>query len=739
MTANTIALLFNGLALALAISLLILLLWQDPGSETNRYYSLFLFSVLIWASGSMLARAAAFVNAEQSSIQMGLRLLDLGFMGASISIYIYTAVITGVRGQWFRFAAVAGFALALMYQVLLLVSGTSRSFAISEGGTLEYDFETASVMVYSLFLGGTLVVLWRNRRRVRMYSLRLGITLFAFGQLIGLISPRLRNAGVAEITGTSAALIMSYAIVRQQIMTPLLGRATQLEAVRDVGLAISSRLHLSETLGTIATQAARMLQADGAAIFLLSRNELVLSAVHNMPEQYVGIRTPLGHGIVGTVAVERRGRRMDSYHIDWEGEADLPLAEKAFGSVVCSPLMFADEVVGVLLVVQGRRGRMFDREDVHLLELLGPQAAVAITNSRLFEAERGLSTDLVAAKNQLETVLSSTENPVVAVDRKFEIIFANRAAQLLLKDIGVSTHSKQVLDLIPGEYLPPSIRKALRDLRSRGVHIYEVSAKQQTFLCHVAELGYLNTRAEGWVVVLNDVSQLKELDRLKSQMIQMTSHDLKNPLQAAMSYLELLSEDGADIFSEDMEVYVNHIWAQLNRMYRIISGILDLERIQAGTPAHENCDLSAIASRAVTELKPQADSKAVKLEYECNVPLTEVLGDEQQLAQALTNLVENAIKFTPPQGTVRVACLERAGGVEICIEDTGIGIPQEEQARVFERFYRGKQQKLAHIHGSGLGLSLVKMIVDAHHGEITLNSTLGQGTRIQVFIPSAAS
>lgn len=736
MTANTITLLLNGLTLALALSLLLLLLWQDSRNETNRYFSLFLFSVLIWTAGSMLARAAAFVNAEQQTIQLGLRLLDIGFAASNICLYLYAVVVTGSRGRWFRVAAIAGLAVMLFYEVLLLVTDTPRPYEVTQSGVLHYRFEPSSALLYIIFLSGTVLVIWRNQRKIRARSLVIGILLFVIAQVLGLVSPRLRALGIAENGGSLAALLMSYAVIKQQIMTPLLGRATQLEAVRDVGLAVSSRLRLSETLGTIATQAARILQADGAAIFLMDQTRLVLSAVHNMPEQFVGISIPLGHGIVGTVAVERRGRRVDSYHFEWQGETDLPLAAETFGSVVCTPLMFANEVVGVLLVVHSRQGRLFNHEDVRLLELLGPQAAVAITNSRLFEAERELSSDLASAKNQLETVLSSTRNPVVAIDRNFRIIFANRAAENLVNDRSLPiTIGHCIFDLIPPHYFPPRPKRALRDLRSRGVHVYEISLSDQTFLCHIAGLGQIRT--DGWVVVLNDVTQLKELDRLKSQMIQMTSHDLKNPLQAAMSYLELLSEDGEDVLSDDMKSYIGYVWNQLTRMYRIISGILDLERIQLGTPVHELCDITAILERVVQDLTAQARSKQVTVTCSTAPTLPDILGDEQQISQALTNLVENAVKFTDSGGIVDVRATVNADHVCIDISDTGIGIPADEQQRVFERFYRGKQQKLAHVHGSGLGLSLVKTIIDNHHGDISLESTVGQGTTFHIRLPAA--
>ena len=729
---NILALLFNGLSLALALGLLILVLWQDPNSTANRFFALFLLSALIWASGSMLSRAAAYVNAGPDLIQAGLRLLDFGFSASALMLYSYSAVIGGVRGRWFRAIALGGLALILSYQVLLLLAGTPRPYGILPDGGLDYRFDAPSLVLFLTFLLATVVIIWGNRKRVRAPGLVSGILLFALALMMSLLSPRLRTLGTPEILGALAIVLMSYAIVRQQIMIPLLGRAKQLEAVRDVGIAITSRLRLPETLSAITAQAVNLLEADGGAIYLKHGGVLRLAAVHNLPEQYVGIEIPLGQAVVGTVALERRGRRVDNYHSEWHGAPDMPWADKAFGAVIAVPLLFAEEVVGVLLVAQGRQGRLFDREDRYLLELLGPQAAVAITNSRLFEAERHLSSDLAGAKNQLETVLTSTKNPVIAIDRDLRILFANPAAIALLGQGDGDPAGRRLTDVAPRELLPPNLRDALRTLRRQRVFVYELSAQGRTYLCHVGEIN--EPRTIGWVSVLNDVTQLKELDRLKSQMIQMTSHDLKNPLQAAMSYLELLTEDGQGVFTDDMREDINTIWTQLHRMYRIISGILNLERAQSGVPALEPCALDEILRRVAQDLGSQAHAKALTLRLDVP-PSLMVLGDAQQLAQAFANLIDNGIKFTPAGGGVTVQAAVKERCVEVSVSDTGIGIALEEQAHVFDRFYRSKQPGAAHLSGSGLGLSLVQAIVRSHHGTIALDSAPGQGTTVRVCLP----
>lgn len=734
MVANVIVLLFNGLTLTLALGLVILVLWQDPSNEANRYFALFLLMVVMWSSGSLLARAAAYVSQDESTIQIGLRLLEIGFTGSTISVYIYSAVITGVRGRLFRLAALAGLGIVFVYQfLLLLVLNTPRHYSTTASGSLIYNFEPSSVFLYLVFQLSTVVLVWRNRLKIRTRTLTAGILLFSTGQILGMFTPRFRVLGVSEDLAAWASLMMSYSVVRQQIMLPLLGRAKQLEAVRDVGLAVTSRLHLQETLSAIAAQAAGLLGADGAAIFLEREPILELAAVYNLPQQFVGIQIPVGHGVVGTVASERRGRRVENYRSDWKGEDDLPLARETFGAVICVPLMFANEVVGVLLVVHGRQGRLFNRDDMYLLELLGPQAAVAITNSRLFEAERKLSGDLSAAKGQLEAVLTSTENPVVAVDRRLRIIFANPAA-LKLMDLPLVPVGQPVNSFVPRNFLPLDLRRALRDLHNRNLHVYELTAQGRIYLCHVAELG--KPRPEGWVVVLNDVTQLKELDRLKSQMIQMTSHDLKNPLQAAMSYLELLEEDGETILTGDMQEYVSVVWDQLSRMYRIINGILSMERVQSGVRAFEECSLEDLLGRVVVDFAAPARNAGITLELDIKERLPSVLGDPQQLSQAFANLVENAVKFTAAGGRVMVKAEVHKHQVWIDVIDTGVGISADELPRVFERFYRGRHPGQAQVSGSGLGLSLVKTILDAHRGEIELESEPGCGTTVHVRLPA---
>jgi signal transduction histidine kinase len=730
--ANTVALVINSLTIALALPMLMLLLWQDSRSGVNLFFGLLMVMVIVWSTGMLLGRISAYVGNLTSLTEWGVRLLQIGFTGACIGLYLFAVILSGGQGRFFTRLAVLAILVVLAYQGFIAFSTIAPAFDVQPDGTLRYSFGSAATVIYASFVLMTLAVTWQRRRKIRDRGLVIAIFGFGLGMLIELISPELRNRSIGIDLSAVSALLMSYSMVRVQIIEPLAGRANQLKAVRDVGLAITSHVRLEEVLKTIAGQAAEILQANGAAIFLNQGGTLELAAVHNMPQAFVGQRLAMGEGLAGRAAVTRQSARVEDYRRDWTGQADMPFAKEAFGAVIAAPLIFADEVMGVLVVIEGPQGRRFDREDVRLVDLLGPQAAVAITNSRLFERQRGLTDELEAAKNQLETVLTSTENPVMALNRRCEIIFANPAAAELFDNQSLT--GRRIREIAPTSILPTNAGLALRELNQRRVYIYEVTIRERTYLCHVGLLG--RPRAQGFVAVLNDITQLKELDRIKNQMIRMTSHDLKNPLSAAMFHIELLQEEGADLFTDEMREDINTIWTQLHRMNRIIRGILDLERVQSGTLTFEECVIGQIVHSAAHEFEDQAAKRGVKLLLDVADNLPTVTGDRQQLVQAVSNLIENAVKFTLEGGTVRVSAEHIEDQVVIHVADTGIGIPPEAQPRIFERFFRAKHPGAEQISGTGLGLSLVKAVIDAHKGRIWLESEVNKGTTMHLVLPA---
>ncbi|MEP7289491.1 MAG: ATP-binding protein [Chloroflexota bacterium] len=729
---NTIALSVNVLAIPLALFMLIMLLWHDSRTHENLFFGALLVTLSMWSTGALLARITAAIGGPQELILLGVRILDVGFTGSCAGLYLFTVVLSGGRGRASVRLTTVIMALLVVYELWIVLFTTSSAFEIRPDGTLRYAFGWAGMLLYLSLLFGVVVVTWQRRRKIKDNTLISAIFAFSAGILIELISPDLRSKSVGLDISAIAALVVSIALVRIQIIEPLRGRANQLRAVRDVGLAITSRVRVEEVLSTIAGQAAGILHADGAAIFLNQGSTLELAAVHNMPGRFRGHRLALGEGLAGQVAVSRASARIEDYRRDWLGKIDMPYARQAFGAVIAAPLIFADEVMGVLVVVEGPTGKRFDKEDAAYLDLLAPQAAVAIKNSRLFESQHSLTSELEAVNNKLETVLESTENPVLAINRRFEIIFANPAAVRLL-DHG-SLSGRSILDIVPRDALPANPRRVLREVRRTRVYTYELTMHNQTYLCNLGLLG--NPTPQGYVMVLNDVSQLKEIDRIKNRMIHMTSHDLKNPLAAAMFHVELLQEEGEDVLTESMSADINTIWIQLQRMNRIISGILDLERVQSGTLTYEECAVDQLIQTALQDLDPQMQRHGIRVQTDIPDNLPTIPGNHHHLMQAINNVIENAVKFTRDKGYiwVKVDCTDN--DLTIHIGDTGVGIAYDDQPRIFEQFFRGSHPGMEPINGSGLGLNLVKAVMDAHQGRVWLESEVNKGTVVHMMLPT---
>ncbi len=562
---------------------------------------------------------SAGIGAEPTLTGVGAWLAEFGFALLCVGLYLFVVVLSGGISSRLLWLAVPGMALLIGYRAFLFAISAAPVYTAAGDGPPLYGYEPLWAVLYALMALAALAVIWQRRRKLPDVLLRIGLSTAAVGILLEVISPQLRQRALSLDVVVGGVLLIAYAQVRLQIVRPLAGRADELRGFRDVGLAITSRLQLDEALKTIATQAATMLHADGAAIFLRDGQMLGLAAVYNMPERLVGHRLALGEGLAGKVASERRVSRVEDYRRDWRGTPDMPYARQSFGAAVAVPLVFDGDVLGVLIVIENPYGKRFVRDDVSLLEMLGPQAAVAIANSRLFE-------------------------------------------------------------------------------------------KQQ------------------------------ELDRLKTQMIRMTSHDLKNPLFAAMQHVELLQDEGTNKLTVEMRADLGTVWTQLERMNRIIRGILDVERVQSGKPAYESFEMGELIRAAASELRDQAAARGVELQTELPADLPLMVGDRHYLLQALVNLIENAIKFTPPPGSVHIGveCID--GHAIWHVSDTGVGIPPEAQSRIFERFYRAHQNYpgLEQVSGSGLGLSLVKAVTDAHGGRVWLESAVGQGTTFHIALPLTA-
>jgi signal transduction histidine kinase len=633
---DSVSILINGITLALAFGLLLIVLWHDARKPLHRYFAIFLFMVLFWNAGALLTQAGLLIGLDEPLLRVAVGAMELGFSGASVGAFALTTVL--VRAQTRSFSGLLFLALLIVlgYRLLVSLSLPAVSADILNGG-VAFNFQTQPLLLlfYLIFDGGTLYLIWRHRRKVRTPQIITGLSIFVIGQGISFLNPALQSFALSTVVSALASLLISFAVLKQDIINPLAERLSQVEAIHRVSLAITTQIALDEVLNQIAVQAAKWLSAEAVGIWLYNEGRLELSTVHNLPEQFLHRNLALGQGVSGTVALSRQSMHLEDYRRDWRGVPDLPVARETFGSVIAAPLTYRGDVIGALLVIAARDGRLFDKEDVYLLELLGAQAAVAIANSHLFAEQRALAQQVEASRSQLE----------------------------------------------------------------------------------------------------KDVVKLRELDRMKNEMVRMTSHDLKNPLQAAMINLDLLRDTLEGREEAEAAQSINVIDRQLERMNRIIRGILDLERARTGTLKLETIAAARLVEEAADELRHITAERRIDFVVAVADDAPDIYCDVEQMKRVLVNLLENAFKFTPDQGRVRLTAAREGERLRFMVQDSGVGIPENAQANIFERFFRVNQAGTEHVSGSGLGLSLVKTVVEQHGGQVWFISREKVGTTFFVELP----
>lgn len=740
-TLTAVTLILNGLMLMMVLAALLVLtvFLQDEAQQRTRYFAGVLITLMVWSIGSFVARTTGQVTDDVALTTSGVRAIELGFGATCIAMFLLASSMANIRSPAVFLAASIGTGMAIIYRLILFALDVNLESLVDTNGLVTYSFPTINRWVYFGFAVSTLALAWRNSHKFRRNYIGLAFILMSLSHVAVILSPRLRVLGVAEIITSLAVMVIAYGIVQIEVIDPFVRRKRQVEIIQDVGVAITN-LHVDKVLEAIAERAASLLDARGSAVYLNEQNWLVLSAVHNLPESHVGtLRIQMGQGTVGEIAQQRRPILLNHYWREMHGKPHEGFPIEAVGAIAGVPLLLGNDVVGVLIVTESRDRNAFAREQVERLRLIAPQAAVTIRNNRLLEHERDLKQRLLAQQTQLQTVLTSTSNPVLAIGRDFRILFVNPAAQELL---GIASRpsyeldGQNLLDIVDTSLLPSDWRTLLRTIRRQGFFVYDLSHNKQDYLCLITPLmtAPLETRPRGWVIVLNNVTSLKEVDRLKSQMIRMTTHDLKNPLFALQNYIELIEEDGEALFDENMQHNIAMVWVQIDRMKQLITGILNLERVQEATVFTE-VDLHDTLTAAVYGVQGLAQSKNITVVLDMVDELPPIQGDAQHILQAITNLLDNAIKFTPNGGRIEISAQIIGAQVVMNIVDNGIGIPEADQSKIFDRFFRGERGRSKNDASSGLGLSLVKAVIEQHHGEITLNSSENQGTTFTVRLP----
>jgi two-component system, OmpR family, phosphate regulon sensor histidine kinase PhoR len=346
-------------------------------------------------------------------------------------------------------------------------------------------------------------------------------------------------------------------------------------------------------------------------------------------------------------------------------------------------------------------------------------------------------------REQLLVVLGAMEEAVVAVDQRRRLLFANASANRIF-GLEPSSVGRLVPELIRSPQVQDAVEATLR-LAGQGAYngqltltSWDSPTRSHDRILSVRGTPLPGGSSSGAVLVFHDVTELRRLERTRQDFVANASHELKTPLASIKAFTETLLDWA--LHDESVNVrFLERIDEQADRLNLLILDLLSLARLESGEEAFDHAPqcLIPILESCVAAHRGRAETKSLDLAFAPGDLGDEiqVLADEEAIRQIVDNLIDNAIKYTPEGGRVRVSCFADGNTVSIEVADTGIGIPREDLPRIFERFYRVDKARSRELGGTGLGLSIVKHLIQSIGGQVDVISRVGSGSKFTVELP----
>jgi signal transduction histidine kinase len=491
--------------------------------------------------------------------------------------------------------------------------------------------------------------------------------------------------------------------------------------IYEIARQFASTLDLDEVLSNVLDLIDQALGANAGSIFLFDQDgyvsKSILARSDLAPEiKRHAIVTVMEQGFAGWVFQNQKS------DIIFDTETDgrwvlLPATSIVTRSAMGAPFIRRGKVIGIVVIMHPEPNA-FSPRHLLLLEMISTQAAAVIENAAMYAQANN-------ERQTLQAIISGVRDITVVTDLLDRLILANPVAQQVL---GLS-------QALYGTFLDELIKESeviefYRSVVNGGDMEREVTLSNgRVYSCAMVKITEV-----GWMIGMHDVTALKQLDAAKSEFVSHVSHDLRSPLAVIQGYTWLL--DQIPRMSKEARGYVKEIYRLIERMSELINNLLDLSKIEMGIEGDfKDINFSDVVAKAVEGMQAMAEAKQIQLVAELPVDVLSLRGSPLRLSQVVTNLVGNALKFTPEEGTITVRVAAEGDFATVKISDTGPGIPEALQPQLFQKFTRLAQKATRSYEGYGLGLAIVKTIVDAHKGQVWVKSQEGQGSTFTVSIP----
>jgi PAS domain S-box-containing protein len=534
----------------------------------------------------------------------------------------------------------------------------------------------------------------------------------------------------AKVTERTAALEVRMSAEQK--------RATEQQAMLDTLADLSGELEIEKVLERVLERAVSLLGMSGGdlATYDAETRELVVAASFNLGGQTKGMHVRMGEGAMGQAA-ESRGPVIIHDYNNWEHRSSKYDVD---GSVIATPLLIGDRLVGTLAIASRERDRKVNEDDLRLLAMFAPQAAIAIENARLYtEAARG--------RKYFEAVVENSPVAIVSVSLDGKVTDLNPAFERMFGYATEEVAGRQLDDLLNTPETLEEARAYTEDAAGGNamMGVGRRRRKDGTFID--VELAGIPVEVDGERVAIiamyHDVTELlrarreaETADQAKSQFLANMSHELRTPLNAVIGYSEMLIDEAEDAGHASYIPDLRKIHTSGRHLLGLINDILDLSKIEAGRMELylETFDIGAVLEEVVSTIKPLIERNGNRLELDMAAHLGNMRADQVKVRQILFNLLSNASKFTE-SGTVSLVANRDNGTIVMEVRDTGIGMSDEQIDRLFQPFMQADASTTKRYGGTGLGLSITRHFCDMMGGKVEVRSETGRGTSFVVTLP----
>ena len=541
-------------------------------------------------------------------------------------------------------------------------------------------------------------------------------------------------------------------LVVQRTANELANRLLELRSLQESVKAINSALALDELLQLIVESATQVLRGARCAVALVddAQNRVITSAASGIPHERLPEMTfRIGEGVAGWVVENRQPVLIHQAHRD---PRFRPMADWPVASLISVPLIGVgsnaeNQTIGALLATSSEP-HAFSQADVNLLDAFGDQAAIAVKNARLYgqlvEEEKQtarLYQSVLEKSNELEAILRGIGDAVLVIDPQLRLLMMNPVAARILGVIEAPEPGVRLPDIVPDKALLDLVHDTLveggtpliRELKLER----EDGGEPAIYQALASSVKGANGHMRGVAVVMRDITSQKEIEQIKSDFLSVVSHELRTPLHSIKGFVEIILMGRTGEINELQRDFLTTVRESTTNLQRLIDDLLEFSRMEAGQIKlkPEEIAVREVAARVIEQLEPLAEEGQLALENRVPESLPNIEADPMRIEQVLTNLVSNACKFTPAGGSVTIDAQDFGNQVRIAVRDTGIGIPEEEQARIFQRFYQVEGGATRSYTGTGLGLTISKFIVEHHYGRIGVESKEGEGSTFFFMLP----